>query len=255
MDKKKLNQNDLPALIPGIYNYCDRWCERCKLQMQCISFVMGKKIIERNRLNAKGEGEKKNLWSRLKNVFKSTCEILREVAEERGMKVEDIYASEQINKQFLGDGIGYIKREGKLYKQIEACDILKICKVYEYWGERTLDRFTEYMEKEDYEHAEDIEVVTWYLDLIQAKMRRALYSYALREKEEISESENYDGLSKVALISIDCSVISWKRIQSFYPEYAREITHLLIMLEQLQTDIERQFPDARKFLRPGFDVE
>ena len=26
--------------IPGIYNYCDRWCERCPLTARCRVFAM-----------------------------------------------------------------------------------------------------------------------------------------------------------------------------------------------------------------------
>jgi hypothetical protein len=25
-----------PKFIPGIYNYCDRWCERCRFTSRCL---------------------------------------------------------------------------------------------------------------------------------------------------------------------------------------------------------------------------
>lgn len=28
-------------LISGIYNYCDRWCERCPQTARCLNFKMG----------------------------------------------------------------------------------------------------------------------------------------------------------------------------------------------------------------------
>ena len=30
-----------PKLIPGIYNYCDRWCERCPFTSRCMVYAMG----------------------------------------------------------------------------------------------------------------------------------------------------------------------------------------------------------------------
>ncbi len=30
-----------PRFIPGIYNYCDRWCERCAYTGRCLNFVHG----------------------------------------------------------------------------------------------------------------------------------------------------------------------------------------------------------------------
>jgi len=32
--------------IPGIYNYCDRWCERCLYTDRCRVFVMEKEFTE-----------------------------------------------------------------------------------------------------------------------------------------------------------------------------------------------------------------
>lgn len=41
MDKeqmKKLAEN--PKFISGIYNYCDRWCERCPFTSRCMNFAL-----------------------------------------------------------------------------------------------------------------------------------------------------------------------------------------------------------------------
>ena len=38
------------GFVPGIYNYCDRWCERCPLQLRCMSYMMGKKLKERTKV-------------------------------------------------------------------------------------------------------------------------------------------------------------------------------------------------------------
>jgi len=35
-----LNLADNPRFIPGIYNYCDRWCERCPLTARCLNYAM-----------------------------------------------------------------------------------------------------------------------------------------------------------------------------------------------------------------------
>jgi hypothetical protein len=41
MDKEELLRRAKdPRHIPGIYNYCDRWCERCSLTARCLTFAM-----------------------------------------------------------------------------------------------------------------------------------------------------------------------------------------------------------------------
>ena len=53
---------------------------------------MGKKIEEKGGFNFEREGhrEDESIWARLKEVFESTYEVLHELAEERGLNVEDM---------------------------------------------------------------------------------------------------------------------------------------------------------------------
>ena len=41
LDKQRIQQlvND-PRCIPGIYNYCDRWCERCAFTSRCSNYAL-----------------------------------------------------------------------------------------------------------------------------------------------------------------------------------------------------------------------
>ncbi|MDE6450742.1 MAG: hypothetical protein K2L23_00325, partial [Odoribacter sp.] len=98
MAKKNLENQEEPGFIPGIYNYCDRWCERCGLQLRCISFVMGKRMEEKGEFDKeRGEMKSDEMWKRLKSIFESAYEVLQELADERGMKVKDICSSEQMD--------------------------------------------------------------------------------------------------------------------------------------------------------------
>ena len=170
------------GFIPGIYNYCDRWCEKCEQQLRCMSFVMGKKIEEKGGFNFEREGhrEDESIWARLKEVFESTYEVLHELAEERGLDVEDIYASENIDREFWGEDYEGTPRE-QVYQKLESSDLLRICSIYEYWADKCLEQLYEIInDKEKNELLEEaLEVVGWYPDLIQAKIRRALFSPAV----------------------------------------------------------------------------
>ena len=91
MPKKKEKKIVDTGFVPGIYNYCDRWCERCPLQLRCMSYMMGKKLKERTKVNLGEEmpDDDESALARLKNIFDSTFDVLRELAEERGMGIED----------------------------------------------------------------------------------------------------------------------------------------------------------------------
>ena len=244
------------GFIPGIYNYCDRWCEKCEQQLRCMSFVMGKKIEEKGGFNFEREvhREDESIWARLKEVFESTYEVLHELAEERGLDVEDIYASENIDREFWGEDFEGTQRE-QVYQKLESSDLLRICSIYEHWADKCLEQLYEIInDKEKNDPLEEaLEVVGWYPDLIQAKIRRALYGYHYHTADKSKTTEDYNGSAKVALIGVERSIENWKIIQPLCPAYQKEISHLLVVLEQLRSDADEYFPKARTFVRPGFD--
>ena len=81
MPKKKEKKIVDTGFVPGIYNYCDRWCERCPLQLRCMSYMMGKKLKERTKVNLGEEmpDDDESALARLKNIFDSTFDVLREM--------------------------------------------------------------------------------------------------------------------------------------------------------------------------------
>ena len=89
--------------------------------------------------------------------------------------------------------------------------------------------------------------------MIQAKIRRALYGYHYHTANKSKTTEDYNGSAKVALIGVERSIENWKIIQPLCPAYQKEISHLLVGLEQLRSDADEDFPKARTFVRPGFD--
>ena len=252
------------GFIPGIYNYCDRWCERCEHCAQCMSYAMGKKIEDKGGFNFDDEvtRDDENVWVRLKEVFESTYEVLHELAEERGIDIEDIYTSENIDKEFWGDDYESGEHKDQDDLLVESSDIIRVCLIYENLADKCLEKIFELLEEgEDIgddkmsENGADesLDVINWYLDLVQAKMRRALYGHYRVKKSGKPDDEDYNGSAKVALIAIDRMKPAWRTIAGCFPGYAREISHLVVVLEQLEQDIEKQFKDARSFLRPGFE--
>lgn len=264
VSKKKLKKVTEVGFIPGIYNYCDRWCEKCNQKSHCMSYAMGKKIEERGGFNFDEEitREDDNVWARLKDVFESTYEVLHELAEERGIDIEDIYASENIDREFWGEDYENSEQKGDAGDLVvEASDIIRICLIYEDMADKCLEKIFELLDDREENESEDVsgnrmeetlDVINWYLDLIQAKMRRALYGVHRGHKGR-DNKEDCNGSAKVALIAIDRSVEAWKTMMICYPGYVRDISHILVVLKQLSSDIENEFKDSRAFVRPGFE--
>lgn len=78
---------DNPNFIEGIFNYCDRWCERCPLTARCANFAIGEVHFsspeDRDVNNAR-------FWEKLHEVFQVTLEMVLEMAEEQGIDLSDM---------------------------------------------------------------------------------------------------------------------------------------------------------------------
>ena len=110
--------------------------------------------------------------------------------------------------------------------------------------------------REQLEQLEDArEVIQWYQYQIAVKTMRALSG----RKEELDDPEcadfpkDSDGSAKVALIGIDRSIAAWRMMQLSLPDRVESIVPLILQLDRLRIRLERSFPHARDFVRPGFD--
>jgi hypothetical protein len=112
-------------------------------------------------------------------------------------------------------------------------------------------------ECESTERLEDArEVIQWYQYQIAVKTMRALSGRLDEQEVDSSEDpwlQDSDGSAKVALIGIDRSIAAWRLMQLALPEREPSIVPLILQLERLRHRIEKTFPYAREFVRPGFD--
>ena len=148
-----------------------------------------------------------------------------------------------------------LARAGKKYANDASDWFRELDQTVEISDMRTTDCRAE-PEFEPVERFEDArEVIQWYQYQIAVKTMRAL-SGRLDEAmaTDLSEfSRDSDGSAKVALIGIDRSIAGWRLVQLSLPERAASIVPLILQLERLRQRIEKAFPDARDFVRPGFD--
>ena len=126
--------------------------------------------------------------------------------------------------------------------------------------------------EEDIDVSEAIEVIRWYQFFVAAKVFRALMARDRPVIEELTSDDIFsgaelddgeafieavgndaDGSAKIALIAIDRSSSAWRVLQSSLPEKADSIVPMLLELERLRRATEQTFPEARDFIRPGFD--
>lgn len=243
-----------PNFISGIYNYCDRWCERCPFTSRCLVYATEKEDEDddpesRDMRNAA-------FWLKLKSIFEQTREMMTAWAEENGVDLSNVDARAAIEEhdRELADA-----RTSELTVAAESY-AWQVKKWFdEEFGVQTSDdsgASAADTGDEDDSIDDAIEVIRWYQFQIAAKTVRALMSRHDEDDEEGTEaslSRHSDGSIKVALIAMDRSISAWRILQIGLPDKADSIVQFLLALEALRQSTERAFPNARDFIRPGFD--
>jgi len=258
-----MRKNDLlrmapnPKFIPGIYNYCDHWCERCPFTARCLSFTMEQ---EERTAEARQPGDSRAFWKKLEDSLRRTQEWLDEVAKEQGVSLAPLELK-KISRQEE-------RRRRATQQHPLASAALQYSGMLDDWfrsGERQLREKEEEVlaqaklgvagVKEEVASLTDaVEILRWYQHQIHLKLMRGLDGDAEGKAAHDSPKDS-DGSVKVALLAMDRSIAAWMRMNDFFPSKTDSILGLLVHLDRLRRATEKQFPNARFFVRPGSATE
>ncbi len=263
-----MDRNDLmvrakdPNLISGIYNYCDRWCERCTFTSRCLNYSISEEKF--------GDLEDKDLqneafWDRLSEVFRETISMVSEMAAELDIDLDSI-------EDDVDDTDGLDRAAGEPVHLLSRLS-LNYAKATSGWFEANEDLLRERMPElnrlrpvspgdrpvqDAVDISDAIDVIRWYQYQIHVKLDRAIQSASDEAADTDPQDmdpfpKDSDGSAKVALIGTDRSLLAWNVLSSRLPIRKEDSIDLIRMLDSIRKRTEMHFPDARSFVRPGFD--
>jgi hypothetical protein len=239
--------------IPGIYNYCDHWCERCLFTSSCRAYHVTAVP------DAEIDEDKDVFGKYIMRTFEKASGLLGKAAEQCGIRNPPLHSKRSIRKLPPVD-YGH--------------EVLVLSKSYLAAAKSFLDKSHIFQDKADailrhYELGltsdqsaiaisrqlkECVEVVQWYLYFIHVKFIRALSSkadeYGLEEDDFQKDS---DGSASIALIAVQRSIGAWYGLYEQLSGNEDEILSILSLLSKIKSEGEREFPGAASFKRPGFD--
>jgi hypothetical protein len=246
--------------IPGIFNYCDRWCERCPFTSRCAVFESEKSATP-EQLDMKNRA----FWDRLSQNFAKARVMLEEAAEKSGIDMhtlrQEIEKNEQTSKT----------REHNVHNH----PIVLMAKDYVDFADHWLKTQPGMMDKleklkenltmgvESHEQAkeqtetikESLKVIEWYMYFLEPKIARAIMGKKNADAfdEDDDYQRDYDGSAKITVVAVERSMHAWAGLFELLPEQEDVFLKVLALLEKIKAKIIEEFPNAMKFIRPGFD--
>lgn len=250
-----------PRFISGIYNYCDRWCERCAFTYRCLNYAMGEEM-EASASQAR-DSENEAFWDKLHETFESTKDLIEEETEDLDFDLDEEELQESIREQE--------EIHDAAQAQPSSRTAMRYIEVVDQWFQANEGLFAdkggelEFLTRTDNPGAgpvddvtavrDCLEVIRWYQRQIYIKLCRAATGMIRGEREDNEfDHEDANGSAKVALLGIERSLAAWATVLNRFPDHEDAIFSLTT-LKRLLRQVEAAFPNARAFLRPGFDTD
>ena len=256
--------SQIPDFIPGIYNFCDRWCERCMFTHRCMSFMFEAEKEDRALYPTE---DNEQFWEEIENVLQATLRLVREIADDMGISTEGLEEAEpsaspnapqfQLLLEMAQDYGDQVAEWFVMFEEIHR----QLVHSFQEQIRLGLPGAKQSSEQTLSEIQEWVEVIRWYQHQIYVKFRRAVSSQNQEIEmadfwtEEAPMLKDSEGSAKVALIAVDRSLAAWGKLSDFFPDHSDLILNLLVSLERIRNQGELLFPMARTFVRPGFDTE
>jgi len=243
--------------INGIFNYCDRWCERCPLASECGNYApyftgSAEELLKRDKKN-------RQFWSGVDGRAAEVLAFTEKMAKAQGVDVSDVEVIDARKKFDLFQG------------EAKTNEVLRVGRKYE---DQVDDWFDDAAEKyplraEDiavselklaadtpFKNVEEInnmiEVVFRYQLQIYLKLSRAFFS---KGKEELGEQQGEDsnGAARLIVEFIDRSLVGWHVFYNSFNEEQTSILPSMFTLLSIRNRILKEFPVVMAFKRVGFD--
>lgn len=217
-------------LIPGICNFCNRWCERCSQTHKCLSFAYSQEILGIDLELGNNDQANKYFWNKLSQ---------QKIIKTSGTEKEELAISDL--EEFAND---YGK---ELNNWIDTNKALFEEKANQQTSSDT----------KEISFSEAQEITTWYSEFIGSKINRS--------KKELNERNNLDtsdktnpyrdniGSAKIAIIACQHSKAALSILFHDLSIYESQIKAFISRLAIIEDEVLKLFPKAMTFARPGFD--
>jgi len=222
-------------MIQEIFNWCDRWCEKCNQTGLCPLY--------KHSVQVTSESPEEFLKT-LSKIFETAKKMVKEIVERKDIDPETFQRSD-FEDEYDWKRHLIRKDDGMVLAKKYRKQVMR-------WFNSLNDDYGMEVRMQDPILSDYLEVILWYQYLFEIKMARALISQKDAEEEQSEPSDSL-GNAKLLLVSVERNIGAWGYVYQKFKEDEDEILDILISLQKIGKIVEQVFPEARAFIRPGLD--
>jgi hypothetical protein len=237
--------------IPGVYNYCDRWCERCRFQMRCRVFrdvQRYEEALARGSVPDAAADDADEIPDRPRTASEELDWKTLLAEANRPPTREERAALHERERR-----VASLVQRDRLTTASRECDELAL---------RLLPSLTAIIAaRDDPALTVALETISRFTYMISIKTRRAVHGW-YEVKEDAKEDDDLDddslndvhGTVKLVRLILRETCGAWTIVQQ--AGLAEGAPALMIeRLRRLDAALAERFPRAMTFKRPGWDEE
>jgi len=216
------------------FNFCDRWCERCKLSGICRVYQKEKeseKIFIKKGIDPKST---KAMLLSISESFEETRKLL-----EKDMKRLKLKISKEDDKK-------YEKEEDKKDKFVNNDNLTQVSKKLTFTLVKLVEDLHYYfLEETPKEIKEPLRILNYYMLFFSVKIQRAILSEIEEKKMEYEDttfdSKNSAFLSYISIVKIIHALKNISNFKNFHHNLYREALKLISLFKNLNLVLEERF--------------
>lgn len=253
---------DSDRFIDGIYNYCDRWCERCRFTDRCFLYHQEQEATGRQE-----PGQDPNdLDMVMQNVASSLDEalrMLRRMAEAEGIDLEAFRPTEPVDEFDYQKHTLYQRIDrwgGRLERLLERVGL-----EMPEQGEQLIRQLDEGEIKDPTESLEALhgvrdacDVLSRYRYLVVVKTARIVSGWARADEEPDPDYARFPlgdaiGTAKLVYECLGQCIAALWQLAEFHRPWLDEALPCALEAEGIRHALDAAYPEHRSFRRPGLD--
>jgi hypothetical protein len=230
------------SFVEGIFNYCDRWCERCTMTSRCLLFSMESKRRADHVSTGEDPDDLDTVLNDVRTTLQQTKEMILQEVSARGIELEELEEEECVRVD---------TSTHPLHVSAKALSF-RIHHFREHLGKILNEEADKETRIEHLSALQDaFEILAWYEFQFFVKIQRALPPVITNAKYE--ELYDANGSAKVAWIGLTRCLDALTRIAEILPWMHQEVLPLLNNTYQSIDLLDHTIPGHKAFNRPGFD--
>ncbi len=258
--------------ISGIYNYCDRWCEKCTYTNRCLLFKQEAEREIKHILRDENKNDPDILAKDLKDDLQEAFEHINKFMDEEDEQYEEFEMDDfedddddeaGFEKEFFEEEISDEERPSTFLKNADNPLILlseNLFKDFYNYYDRLKLKFPDELEEKNLQSLlqQNLDILGWHTPQLHVKIRMSYWNKHKLSKSKDPEFAEIDEemlnvSSRIAFIGIEKCITALNFLYQQKPEVQAETKFILNTVIQIKNIFIEEFPDAQTYKRPYFD--